>query len=153
VKNLLRYGSLLWLAIALASCSVQADPNSLPVVVTPAPIDITSIPITDEQPVSSEQFEPGSFVAVPTPAPIGADQARAVLADIYNVKIEDVQVAAVERTTFSNDCLDVKIEREVCVEEEIQGYIVTLIVNEKIHILHTTYDGSLVRVVSVKAVN
>jgi hypothetical protein len=152
VKNSLRYGLLLWLAIALASCSAQADQNPAPVVVTPAPIDVTSIPITPDQPLSSEQFEPGSFVVVPTPAPIGADQARAVLADVYNVNIEEIQVTAVERTTFSDDCLDVKIEREVCVEEEIPGYIVTLVVDEKIHILHTTHDGSLVRVVSVKAV-
>jgi hypothetical protein len=139
MKHILRYGFILYLAFVLAGCASGAQTN---------PTTATSTPAAN--PMLGD--EPGSLGVVPTLASIGAEQARTVLADVYRVSPDEIEVVAVERTIFSDDCLDTGVEGEVCTKEDTPGYIVTLEVNGSSHILHTTQSGNVVRIVSVKPV-
>jgi hypothetical protein len=159
VKNLMRYGLILFLPVLLAACS--GSPNSTPALpeATPLPVNITAIPINVDEPVTSNNIEPGSFIApqsvaeepAAVPHPIGAGVAREVLAVVYNIDPEDIRVVDIKRTVFADDCLDVKVEREKCNPEEIPGYIVTLEVYGVNHVLHATKDGGMVRILPVES--
>jgi hypothetical protein len=140
MQQFIRYGLFFWLLVLLSACSAPAE-------ISPTPAAVTPLPMNDALPLTGDQIEPGSYVI---PAPIGANQAREVLAEIYQVNIEDIAVVDVERTTFPDSCLGVKVEREVCTEEELPGYVVTLQFNGMTHILHTTQDGNLVRIASIR---
>jgi hypothetical protein len=147
LKYTIRFGLFLWLAFLLAACSSQTAATN------PAEIDLTTVPLGENEPLTSDQVEPGSFVVISTPAPIGADQALQVLAEVYGVAYDEIEVISVVRTTFSDSCLDIKVEGEICEQEETPGYIVILEVNGLSHIVHTTQNGNLVRIASIQAVN
>jgi hypothetical protein len=140
MKQILRFGFILFLTLVLAGCSSGAQTYPTMLNSTPPAVELTPIPLVRDGPVTGEQML----------IPIGADQARAVLADVYQVSLNEIDVVSVERTVFSDDCLDTNIEGEVCTKEEVPGYIVTLEVHGSSHILHTTQSGSIVRIVSVK---
>jgi hypothetical protein len=159
VKQFIRYILILFLPVLLSACSGPAESVPSLQEVTPAPVSITAIPIIVDEPVTPGSIEPGSFVAPQAeveenspavPHPIGASVAREVLAVVYNIDPEDIRVVEIERTVFSNDCLDVKVEREKCNPEEIPGFIVTLEVYGINHVLHATRDGGMVRILPVE---
>jgi hypothetical protein len=128
VKTWFRIGFLLFFVIVLTACGASTAPDSSP----------------------ADQVQPGEVIRISTPDVIGAQQAVAVLAEIYGIDPSQIVVVSVEQTTFSDSCLDLKIEGETCVQEAVPGYKVILQANGNNHTLHTTQSGNLVRIASIE---
>jgi hypothetical protein len=139
MKTWFRFGFLLFFAFILAACGTSAGPDSSPAVATENVLG------------NADQVQPGEVIRVSTPSVIGAQQAVAVLAEIYGIDPSQIVVVNVEQATFSDSCLDLKIEGENCVQEAVPGYKVILQANGSNHTLHTTQNGNLVRIASVEA--
>jgi hypothetical protein len=101
--------------------------------------------------VTSTQSPTNQLTPTPVPTPTEtlsqepkpAQLALKDLAAALNLNSSDISINSVEKTTWQDACLGVKIPGQVCAQQLIPGYKILLGANGESYEYHTNQDGSI----------
>jgi len=101
--------------------------------------------ITPTLPVTSQ------VTASPTEAlsmePQAAQRAQQALATVLNIVPSDISINSVDKITWKDACMGVRIQGQVCAQQVVTGYKILLGANGQSYEYHTNQDGSTLVIV------